>query len=214
MPSKPKPNRLKVANSKRRKYKKVIEIKPLTVAPASRSPYCEEYAVQARKLCQLGATDHDLAEFFGVTTVTIWNWQSRHPEFFAALKRNKEAADDRVERSLYSRATGYTYESEKVFTTKDGEVIRVPILEHVPPEVTACIFWLKNRRASEWRDKTDHDHNHLHALNLQGGSMSVEDAQTLFREARNMTAVELQKSFKVIEGKVVAKTTTTTTSSE
>jgi hypothetical protein len=197
----------------RKRPKKIIELKAVTLAPErpNQTQYQDRYAHEARKLCQLGATDRDLAEFFDVTTVTIWRWQARYPEFFAALNRNKDAADDRVERSLYQRATGYTYDSEKIFTTKDGDVIREPILEHVPPDVTACIFWLKNRRASEWRDKTDHDHNHLHALNLQGGKMTVEDAQNLFREARNMTAVELQKSFKVIEGKVVAKTTTTTT---
>lgn len=85
--------------------------------------------------------------------------------------------------------------------TKDGDVVREQIIEHVPPDVTACIFWLKNRRSSEWRDKTDHDHNHLHALALQGGSMSVEDAQNLFREARNMTPADLQKNLKVIESK-------------
>jgi len=193
----------------RKRQKKIIELKSVTLAPERpyQSHYQDRYADQARKLCQLGATDRDLAEFFEVTTVTIWRWQARYPEFCAALHRAKDAADDRVERSLYARATGYTFDSEKLFMTKDGEVIREQIIEHVPPDVTACIFWLKNRCASEWRDKTDHDHNHLHALKLQGGNMSVEDAQTLFREARNMTPAELQKHFKVIEGKVVSKTT-------
>ena len=51
-----------------------------------------------------------------------------------------------VERSLYSRAVGYSFNSEKIFCNKDGEVTRVPIVEHVPPDVTAQIFWLKNRK--------------------------------------------------------------------
>jgi len=180
----------------------------VTLAPETRGPqstYRDEFAREARKLCDLGATDRDLAEFFGVTTVTIWRWQARFPEFSASLNRAKDAADDRVERSLYSRATGYTYDSEKVFNN-DGVITRVKILEHVPPDVTACIFWLKNRRSSEWRDKTDHDHQHMHKLNLQGGAMSVEDAQSLFRTARSMTPQELERSLKVVDGKVLSKT--------
>lgn len=192
----------------RTRPKKIVVLKSVTVAadPVPQSAYRHEFADEARKLCQLGATDRELADFFDVTTMTIWNWQGRHPEFSAALKRAKDAADDRVERSLYSRATGYTFDSEKLWITKDGDVVREKIIEHVPPDVTACIFWLKNRRSSEWRDKTDHDHNHAHTLHLQGGNMSVEDAQAKFRQARNLTPAELEKSFKVIDGKVISST--------
>jgi hypothetical protein len=67
-------------------------------------------------------------------------------------------ADARVERSLYSRAVGYSFNSEKVFCNKEGEVTRVPIVEHVPPDVTACIFWLKNRDPAHWRDAWQFEH--------------------------------------------------------
>ncbi len=186
--------------------KKIIELKSVTLAPELpnvRSPYQTAFVEQARAMCQLGATDFDLADFFEVSWRTIKRWESQHPEFNAALKRGKEAADDRVERSLYSRATGYTFDSIKVFNN-DGIITKVPVIEHVPPDVTACIFWLKNRRSAEWRDKTDHDHNHAHTLHLQGGSMSVNDAQTLFRTARNQTPMELERSLKTIEGKKTA----------
>ena len=62
------------------------------------------------------------------------------------------AADDRVERSLYARATGYSYDAVKIFHTKDGKIIKVPYTEHVPPDVGAICFWLKNRRPDRWRD--------------------------------------------------------------
>jgi hypothetical protein len=52
----------------------------------------------------------------------------------------REEADARVKRSLYSRAVGYSFNSEKIFCNKDGEVTRVPIVQHVPPDVTAQIF--------------------------------------------------------------------------
>ena len=120
--------------------------------PAGRpSKYKPEFAEQAEQLCKLGATDNDLAQFFKVTTVTLWNWQSRHPEFFKALKVGKAESDDRVERSLYNKATGYTFTSEKVFQFQ-GEIVRATVTEHVPPSDTAMIFWLKNRRQEQWRD--------------------------------------------------------------
>lgn len=200
--SKPTTKKKSLQGKLRKRPKKIIELKSVTLAPempGNATVYRPEFAEEAHKLCQLGATDNDLADFFGVTTRTIIRWQAYHPDFCKSLKRGKEAADDRVERSLYARATGYTFDSEKI-SIQDGMVTRATTIEHVPPDVTACIFWLKNRRPSEWRDKTDHDHNHAHTLNLQGGAMSVEEAQTLFREARNMSLADLQRSFKVIEG--------------
>ena len=117
-----------------------------------------EFVEQATKLCQLGATDAELADFFGVNTTTIWRWQAVHPEFCNALKRGKDAADERVERSLFSRATGYTHEAVKIFMPAGAEgPVYAKYQEHIPPDTTACIFWLKNRRQKEWRDVQRHE---------------------------------------------------------
>lgn len=118
------------------------------------SSYQPEYAEQARKLCELGATDIEVADFFDVSDRTVYRWQLKYPEFCQALKAGKEAADDRVERSLYHKATGYSFESEKIFQHQ-GEIIRAKTREHVPPDTTSMIFWLKNRRPEQWRDKTE-----------------------------------------------------------
>lgn len=124
--------------------------------PAGRpTDYKPEYAEQAEKLCRLhGATDKDLAEFFEVGVRTIARWMTKHPEFRQACKNGKEPADDRVERSLYIRATGYSYDAVKIFMPAGAtEPVYAPYVEHVPPDTTAMIFWLKNRRPAEWRDK-------------------------------------------------------------
>jgi hypothetical protein len=71
----------------------------------------------------------------------------------AGLHREGRLADERVTRSLYQRANGYDYDSEKVFCNAAGEVTRVPVKVHVPPDTVACIFWLKNRRKDLWRDR-------------------------------------------------------------
>jgi hypothetical protein len=118
------------------------------------SSFKPEYVEQARKLTQLGATDREVAEFFDVAESTVSLWKNTHPEFSEALKLGKEASDNRVEKSLYRRAVGYSYDAEKIFTY-EGEPVRVPYVEHVPPDTTACIFWLKNRRRDEWRDRVD-----------------------------------------------------------
>jgi hypothetical protein len=122
------------------------------------SAYKSAFAEQAEKLCRLGATDADLAEFFKVSTQTISAWSNRYPEFLHARKAGKDEAGDRIERSLYHRAVGYTFDSEKVFQFQ-GKVVRAKTREHIPPDVIACIFWLKNRRPELWRDKHDVEHS-------------------------------------------------------
>jgi hypothetical protein len=62
-------------------------------------------------------------------------------------------------RSLYQRAVGYSYNAEKIFCDKNGNVTKVPYREHVPPDVTACIFWLKNRDPAHWHDAWQVDHS-------------------------------------------------------
>lgn len=115
-------------------------------------------------MCEAGATDADLADEFGVTTQTIKNWRSKYPEFFSAIKLSKMAADNEIERSLYQRAHGYSVDTVKVFCNKDGDVTRVPVREHFPPDPTAMIFWLKNRKPKEWRDKSEVEVPGLSAL--------------------------------------------------
>ena len=136
--------------------------------PGRKTLYRAEYAKQAEKLCRLGATDADLADFFGVTVRTILNWQTWHEPFFRALKSGKSAADDRVERSLYLRAVGYTHEAVKIFMPAGAkEPVFAEYRKHVPPDTTACIFWLKNRRREEWRDKIDHEHGGVDGKPIQ-----------------------------------------------
>lgn len=118
--------------------------------------YKPEYAAKAAKLCALGATDMDIAELLGVSGRTIYRWSAAHPEFCQSLKQGKEPADDRVVRSLYHKAVGYSFESEKLFQHQ-GKIIKEKVTEHIPPDTTAAIFWLKNRRKDEWRDKTEKD---------------------------------------------------------
>jgi hypothetical protein len=74
-----------------------------------------------------------------------------------SFRAAKEPADERVVRSLYHRAIGYSYDSEEIFVI-NGKIKRVPVRKHVPPNVTAGIFWIKNRRPDLWRDRHEIAH--------------------------------------------------------
>lgn len=118
------------------------------------SKYQPEVAEQAYKLCLLGATDKEMADFFGVAESTFHLWKKEHKEFSEALKRGKIIADADVAKSLYHRALGYSHPEDKIFND-NGEPLIVPTTKHYPPDPTAAIFWLKNRKPAEWRDKRD-----------------------------------------------------------
>jgi hypothetical protein len=123
--------------------------------PAGRPTlYQEIFNEQAEKLCKLGATDTEIADFFEVDVSTINNWKISHPEFFESIKKGKILADSNVADRLYQRALGFEHDSEEI-KVADGEVIRVPIRKIYPPDTVAAIFWLKNRRSKEWRDKQE-----------------------------------------------------------
>lgn len=118
------------------------------------SKYGPELDEQAEKLCRLGATDKDIAQFFGVTETTLNNWKLRHPSFLESLKRGKDEVDSQVEQSLFRRATGYSHDDVHV-SSYQGAVTLTPIIKNYPPDPTAMIFWLKNRQPEKWRDKRE-----------------------------------------------------------
>lgn len=129
--------------------------------PAGRpSKFQPEFIGQAAKLCALGATDVQLAEFFDVAVSTVALWKVQHSEFSDAIRVPKAVADERVAQSLYMRATGYVYTEQQAFkvrTSATEEAIEVVEVQRlVPPETTAMIFWLKNRQPAQWRDRVEH----------------------------------------------------------
>ncbi len=115
--------------------------------------YDPAFAEIARKACEAGFTDRELALCLRVSEVTVNKWKLEHVEFCLAIATGKEAPDNRVERSFYHRAVGYSYDAVKILKGDDGKPMMVPYQEHVPPDTTACIFWLKNRRKEQWRDR-------------------------------------------------------------
>ena len=110
------------------------------------------------KMASYGMTDKQMADVVGVSEQTVNNWKLKDPNFLESLKAEKEIADARVERSLFERATGYSHAEDKIFND-NGTPLVVPTVKHYAPDTTAAIFWLKNRKPKEWRDKQDIEHS-------------------------------------------------------
>jgi hypothetical protein len=145
------------------------------------SKYKPEFAKQAQKLSELGATDQELADFFEIEVRTLYRWKHDYDQFCQALKAGKDIADDRVERSLYQRAIGYEQEEVKIFMPSGAEhPVYAPYRAKVSPDVTAAIFWLKNRRSQEWRDvsRTEHTGKDGTAIEIEQKVREDADAVT------------------------------------
>lgn len=142
--------------------------------PGRPSRYRAEYAQQAVKLCRLGATDKELADFFEVSEQTLNTWKKAHPAFLESLKGGKAVADAEVAEKLFRRATGYEHKAVKIVAdAKTGAEHQVEYVERYAPDTTACIFWLKNRRPDLWRDRIDNTHS-----GPNGGAVQVASTVT------------------------------------
>lgn len=121
--------------------------------------YKPELCKDAYKLCLLGFTDKQLAEFFEVAESTLNLWKLEYPEFSESLKRGKDIADAEVIDSLFKRCVGYTHEEDKIFQYEGIPVI-VPTTKHYPPDPLSCFYWLNNRQRGKWSNKvTPNDHD-------------------------------------------------------
>ena len=109
-----------------------------------------------------GLTDEQIAHNIGIRRETLYDWINKFPNISHALKKGKEVADFEVENALYKSAIGYEYEEVKTHIEDSGGGQKKRIektKKHVAPNVTAQIFWLKNRKSTEWRDKQNIEHS-------------------------------------------------------
>jgi predicted DNA-binding protein (UPF0251 family) len=89
----------------------------------------EEKLIVLRGWARNGLTDEQIAHNMGINRTTLYEYKNKYPNIGNALKENKEVADIAVENALYNKALG--------------------------GDTTAMIFWLKNRKPQDWRDRRD-----------------------------------------------------------
>lgn len=102
-----------------------------------------------------GLTDAQIAKNLGVNVATLYRWKERYREICEALQKGKEIIDYEVENALLKSALGFEYTEEVV--TNRGDVVAVTRVQ--APSNTAQIFWLKNRKPKEWRDRRELEHS-------------------------------------------------------
>lgn len=130
-----------------------------------------EWAEDADKLLLLeswardGLTEEQIANNMGIAVKTLYNWKKKSLPILQALKKGREISDYEVENALFKRATGFTTTEQVVFSKKvveyrDGKRVKevsepcvIEVEKYYPPDTTADIFWLKNRKPEQWRDK-------------------------------------------------------------
>lgn len=104
----------------------------------------------------------------GCSVSTLCEWKNKFPEFSEALKKGKDVADYIVENELFESCKTRTVTVKKPIKLKkvmvDGkkrlEEERIEYAEEqvvVPANVTAQIFWLKNRKKTKWSEKTQEE---------------------------------------------------------
>ncbi len=120
--------------------------------------YRTVYAQKAYKLCLLGCTDAELANFLDVSESTLNLWKETHPKFSESIKAGKEDADANVAERMYNRAMGYTCPETKAQWVQDengGRWEYAEMKKHYPPDTQAASLWLRNRQSKKWRDKVE-----------------------------------------------------------
>ncbi len=108
-----------------------------------------------------GLTNEQIAHNIGVSSQSFYTWLAKFPVIVENLKKGRQPVDIEVENALLKRALGYDYEETitEVEDTDGGKKrkhIR-KVAKHVPPDVGAICFWLKNRRPDKWRDRVQQE---------------------------------------------------------
>lgn len=131
--------------------------------------------LRVEELAKSGCVDIEIARSIGISESTFYNYAKEFPEFLQSLKRGREVADAVVERAMFKRACGFTYEEvtkePPVLTlslkkgkkpaqpiTNDSLIVTKVVVKQVAPDTTAGIYWLKNRKPGSWQDKQKVEH--------------------------------------------------------
>jgi hypothetical protein len=143
-----------------------------------------------------GLTDEQIAKNLGIGKTAFYKYKKEHAEFANTLKRGKEVIDYEVENALLKRALGYEYTEvtkERILDRDEAGqplvdihglpcykmVVTKTVKKEVAPDTTAQIFWLKNRKPKDWKDKRDVEHSGAVDINNPYKDLSTEELKKL-----------------------------------
>lgn len=159
--------------------------------PADPSVITNDMCDQVEKLCQLGMSDAELADFFSVSEKTIGDWYLDHAGFRAAVIEGRAMQTARVADAMYQRALGFSYTEEKSHVI-DGEIQTVSLRKQALPDVGAQARILAAHRPDTWGNKQ--------VNTLQGpNGESLQAAPTLRVEDMDAEMLSLLKQMLTLE---------------
>lgn len=138
-----------------------------------------------------GLTDAQIATNMGINVATLYRWENEFCDIRNALKDGKEVVDRQVENALLKSALGYMYDEVTEERRDDELVVTKVVHKEVQPNTTAQIFWLKNRKRAEWRDRVENA-----ITGADGGAVKVE---TLTESDVDKRIKELESKLKVLD---------------
>lgn len=116
----------------------------------------EEGLLQLEGWARDGLAMADIAHNIGISRQRLYKWMEQYPDIKKAIKKGQKPVDIKVENALLKRALGYEYEETitEITTVGDKQQKHVrKFKKHMPPDVGAICFWLKNRRKDNWKDR-------------------------------------------------------------
>lgn len=135
-----------------------------------------------------GLLDAEIAKRLGIAYSTFREYTKQHNELSATLKSAKAVVDDSVTDSLLKRALGYKFD-EVTKEVVNGELVITKIVtKEMQPDTTAQIFWLKNRRPEEWRDRVEHKTTITGNFSMLTANLSLDEQKSLLKNA----AIEIE----------------------
>jgi transposase-like protein len=126
--------------------------------------YSEEMKETLAKLIKKGSTVTSACNSVGINKTTFYDWMKNKVDFSNAVKEAQSVANAKIENALFKTAHGYTvtekeYRSMQMRGFETEKKLVKTTKKKVLPNVTAQIFWLKNRNSEEWRDRQDIEHS-------------------------------------------------------
>lgn len=125
------------------------------------------------KICKhlkAGSTITSACEAVGISRETFYDWMNKKPDISDTIKKAMAIPDKKVENALFKTATGsfrYTERHYEQIKDAKGKATEMQLVKTVKkrglPNVTAQIFYLKNRKPEEWKDR--------HELGLSGNML-------------------------------------------
>lgn len=110
-----------------------------------------------------GLSEEQIAENLGIAYSTFRKYKKDHEALSAVLKRGKEIVDYEVQNALLDKCLGYYVPEEAAFKVKrvywdenghrceEEKVETVTVQKYIPPDTTAQLAWLNNRKNKDWR---------------------------------------------------------------